>query len=81
MSTLKGGEFLIKEIEAKNIFTMEDFSEEQKMLRDSAREFIDKVVVPNKERFEKKDYAFTEECMKQIGEMELQFLKIMADLV
>ena len=48
---------------------MEDFSEEQKMLRDSAREFIDKVVVPNKERFEKKDYAFTEECMKQIGEM------------
>ena len=69
MSTVKGGEFLIKEIEAKNIFTMEDFSEEQKMLRDSAREFIDKVVVPNKERFEKKDYAFTEECMKQIGEM------------
>ena len=69
MSTLKGGEFLIKEIEAKNIFTMEDFSEEQKMLRDSAREFIDKVVVPNKESFEKKDYAFTEECMKQIGEM------------
>lgn len=69
MSTLKGGEFLIKEIEAKSIFTMEDFSEEQKMLRDSAKEFIDKVVVPNKERFEKKDYAFTEECMKQIGEM------------
>ena len=69
MSTLKGGEFLIKEIEAKNIFTPEDFSEEQKMLRDSAKEFIDKVVVPNKERFEKKDYAFTEECMKQIGEM------------
>jgi alkylation response protein AidB-like acyl-CoA dehydrogenase len=69
MSTLRGGEFLIKEIEAKNIFTMEDFSEEQKMLRDSAKEFIDKVVVPNKERFEKKDYAFTEECMKQIGEM------------
>lgn len=69
MSTQKGGEFLIKEIEAKNIFTMEDFSEEQKMLRDSAKEFMDKVVVPNKERFEKKDYAFTEECMKQIGEM------------
>ncbi len=69
MSTLKGGEFLIKEIEAKNVFTFEDFNEEQKMLRDSAKEFIDKVVVPNKERFEKKDYAFTEECMKQIGEM------------
>lgn len=69
MSTLKGGEFLIKEIDAKQVFTLEDLSEEQKMLRDSAKEFIDKVVIPNKERFEKKDYAFTEECMKQIGEM------------
>ncbi len=70
MNTLKGGEFLIKEIEAKQVFTLEDLSEEQKMLRDSAKEFIDRVVIPNKERFEKKDYAFTEECMKQIGEME-----------
>lgn len=69
MNTLKGGEFLIKEIEAKQVFTLEDLSEEQKMLRDSAKEFIDRVVIPNKERFEKKDYAFTEECMKQIGEM------------
>mgnify|MGYP000438007804 CR=1 FL=1 len=69
MSTLKGGEFLVKEIESKNIFTLEDLNEEQKMLRDSAKEFVDRVVVPNKERFEKKDYAFTEECMKQIGEM------------
>ncbi len=69
MSTLKGGEFLIKEIEAQQVFSLEDLNEEQKMLRDSAKEFIDRVVVPNKERFEKKDYAFTEECMKQIGEM------------
>jgi hypothetical protein len=43
MSTLKGGEFLIKEIEAKNIFTMEDFSEEQKMLRDSAKNLLTKL--------------------------------------
>ena len=55
MSTLKGGEFLIKEIEAKNIFTMEDFlRNKKKMLHDSAREFIDKVVVPNKERLRKR---------------------------
>ena len=39
------------------------------MLRDSAKEFIDKEVVPNKERFEKKDYAYTEEVMRKIGEM------------
>ncbi|MEF9478538.1 acyl-CoA dehydrogenase family protein [Chryseobacterium sp. 1B4] len=39
------------------------------MLRDSAKEFIDREVVPQKERFEKKDYAFTEETMRKLGEM------------
>lgn len=67
--TLDGGEFLVKEITANEIFSIEELSEEQKMLRDSAKEFIDKEVVPNKERFEKKDYAYTEEVMRKIGEM------------
>lgn len=65
----KGGEFLIREIPANEIFSMEELNEEQKMLRDSAKEFIDREVVPQKERFEKKDYAFTEEVMRKLGEM------------
>lgn len=67
--TLDGGEFLVRDITAQEIFSIEELSEEQKMLRDSAKEFIDKEVVPNKERFEKKDYAYTEEVMRKIGEM------------
>ncbi|RNA62328.1 acyl-CoA dehydrogenase [Chryseobacterium nematophagum] len=67
--TLKGGEFLVKEIPANEIFSLEELTEEQKMLRDSAKEFIDREVVPQKERFEKKDYAFTEEVMRKLGEM------------
>lgn len=39
------------------------------MLRDSAKEFIDREVVPQRERFEKKDYAFTEETMRKLGDM------------
>lgn len=66
---VKGGEFLIKEIPAKEIFSLEELNEEQKMLRDSAKEFIDREVVPQKERFEKKDYAFTEEIMRKLGDM------------
>lgn len=69
MATLKGGEFLIKQIPANEIFSIEELNEEQKMLRDSAKEFIDREVVPQKERFEKKDYAFTEETMRKLGEM------------
>ncbi len=69
IKTIDGGEFLVKDITAQEIFSIEELSEEQKMLRDSAKEFIDKEVVPNKERFEKKDYAYTEEVMRKIGEM------------
>ena len=69
MATLKGGEFLIKEIPANEIFSIEELNEEQKMLRDSAKEFIDREVVPQRERFEKKDYAFTEETMRKLGDM------------
>lgn len=68
-NTIKGGEFIIKDIPAKEIFTLEEISEEQKMLRESIKEFIDKEVVPHRERFEHKDYALTEEVMRKLGEM------------
>lgn len=68
-NNLKGGEFIIKDIPASEIFTLEELSDEQKMLRDSIREFIDKEVVPNHERFEHKDYALTEEMMRKLGDM------------
>ncbi|MBS1549259.1 MAG: acyl-CoA dehydrogenase family protein [Bacteroidetes bacterium] len=69
MSNLIGGSFLIKETPATAIFSLEELTEEQKMLRDSAKEFIDREVIPQHDRFEKKDYALTEECMKKLGEM------------
>lgn len=67
--TLIGGDFLITETPAKDIFTLEELSDEQKMMRDSAKEFIEREVVPYRERFEQKDYALTEEKMRQLGEM------------
>lgn len=69
MANLIGGEFLIKETPASEIFTLEQLTEEQKMLVESAKEFIDREVIPKREQFESKDYALTEECMKQLGEM------------
>lgn len=65
----RGGQFLVKETLAENIFTPEDFSEEQKMMRDSVKEFVDRKIWANKDRFEKKDYKFTEECMREAGEL------------
>ena len=54
---IRGGQFLVKETKCEDIFTPEDFNEEQVMMRDSVIEFVDKEIWPNKERFEKKDYA------------------------
>lgn len=65
----RGGQFLVKETKCENVFTPEDFSEEQLMMRDSVKEFVDKEIWPNKNRFESKDYKFTEEMMKKAGEM------------
>ena len=68
---IKGGEFLIRAQEASEIFIPEDFNEEQMMMAQATSEFIDKEVLPHRERFEKKDYAFTEELMKKIGDLGL----------
>ncbi len=68
---LRGGQFLVKETKAEDVFTPEDFSEEQKMMRDSAKEFVDRELWAHWEKFENKDYAYTEECMKKAGELGL----------
>ncbi|WP_298546264.1 acyl-CoA dehydrogenase family protein [uncultured Aquimarina sp.] len=68
---LRGGQFLVKETKAEDVFTPEDFSEEQKMMRDSTKEFVDRELWAHWERFESKDYAYTAECMKKAGELGL----------
>lgn len=65
----KGGEFLVKDLTWDNIFTPEDFSEEQRMMLESAKEFIDREVWPKKHQIEKKDYALIEDLMKKLGEL------------
>ena len=66
---LRGGQFLVKETPCEDIFTPEDFSEEQQMMKDAVIEFNDREIIPFKDRFEAKDYAFTEECMRKAGEL------------
>ncbi len=68
-SKIKGGEFIVKELDCNHIFTPEDFSEEQKMMRDSIIEFNDREIIANRSRFEAKDFKLTEEVLKKAGEM------------
>ena len=66
---LRGGQFLVKESKCEDIFTPEDFSEEQIMMKDAVKEFNDREIVAHRERFEAKDYKLTEEVMKKAGEL------------
>ena len=68
-SSVKGGEFIIKDSKPEDIFTPEDFSQEHIMMKESVQEFIDREIWPYKERFEKKDYEFTKQCMQKAGEL------------
>ena len=65
----RGGAFVVKDTLCENIFTPEDFSDEQKMMKQAVMDFIDKEVWPHKERFEKKDYKLTEDVMRKAGEL------------
>jgi alkylation response protein AidB-like acyl-CoA dehydrogenase len=66
---LRGGQFLVKETKCEDVFTPEDFSEEQKMMKEAVMEFNDREIIPHKARFEAKDFALTEECMVKAGEL------------
>ncbi|WP_339634740.1 acyl-CoA dehydrogenase family protein [Bizionia echini] len=66
---LRGGQFLVKETNCEDVFTPEDFSEEQTMMKESVKEFNDREIIPNKPRFEAKDFALTEDVMKKAGDM------------
>ncbi|MFO7719748.1 MAG: acyl-CoA dehydrogenase family protein [Gillisia sp.] len=66
---IRGGQFVVKETKAEDVFTPEDFNEEQEMMKSSVKEWIDREVWPKKEEFEKKNYALTEEMMEKAGEL------------
>ncbi len=46
---IRGGQFIVKESKAEDVFTPEDFTEEQQMMRDSVKEFVDREIWPKKE--------------------------------
>ena len=65
----RGGAFILEDTKAQDIFTPEEFNEEQRMIREVIQEFVDREVWPARERFDNKDYDYTFELMRKIGEM------------
>ncbi|MFY0685797.1 MAG: acyl-CoA dehydrogenase family protein [Cyclobacteriaceae bacterium] len=70
-STIKGGEFLIKETPSQEVFIPEEFSEEQKMMASAAQDFINKEIFPNVERIEKQEEGLMASILEKAGELGL----------
>ncbi len=68
---MKGGGFLVEEVSPSDVFTPEDFSEEQKMIAKTVEEFMINDVLPQKERMEKKDLSVTVELLKKAADLGL----------
>ncbi|MFP4047911.1 MAG: acyl-CoA dehydrogenase family protein [Bacteroidota bacterium] len=68
---IKGGEFLVKETDASEIFIPEEFDEEQQMIAQTCRDFLDTEVMPNLDKIDKKEEGLMESILKKSGELGL----------
>ena len=77
---LKGGEWLIKESNAFETFTPEDFNEEQLMVKDMCLQFLSAEVIPNIARIDKLEPGLMQSLLGKAGEQGLLGASIPEDL-
>ena len=66
-----GGEFLITDVAPEEVFTPEDFTDEHKMILETARDFVAKEIDPNVDRLEEKDHELVHSLLGKAGELGL----------
>jgi butyryl-CoA dehydrogenase len=71
-----GGGFLLEERQAAEVFTPEDFSEQQQMIGQTTEEFAVKEILPQAEKIEHKDYAISRDLLKKAGDLGLSGVEI-----
>ncbi|MFD2036399.1 acyl-CoA dehydrogenase family protein [Belliella marina] len=70
--SINGGEFLIRETEAQDIFIFEEFNEEQKMMAQACQDFIDTEITPNIEEIDSmKNPDLVPTIFRKAGELGL----------
>src|SRR6478609_1764399 len=72
----KGGEFILKASNAADIFTPEQFDEEQKMMSATARDFINSEVIPILDRIDSQEAGLVPKLLEKAGELGLLAISI-----
>jgi alkylation response protein AidB-like acyl-CoA dehydrogenase len=79
-TSVKGGEWLIKENNPEDIFTPEDFSEEQLMILDMCLQFLKTEIYPIVDRIDKLEPGLMPSLMEKAGELGLLSASVPEDL-
>ena len=70
-NSLKGGEWLVKESESSAGFIPEEFSEEQKMIRDMCEQYLQTEVTPLLDRIDSLEPGLMKSLLQKAGEQGL----------
>ena len=66
-----GGEFLITGVSPDDVFAPEDFTDEHKMIYETAKDFVAKEIDPNRDRLEEKNAELVLSLLAKAGELGL----------
>ena len=67
----RGGAWLLKEVAQTEVFTPERMTEEQRLIEQTAREFVSKEVVDHIDQLETKDWDLARRLLRRCGELGL----------
>ncbi len=70
-AVIKGAEWLLKETSPYDVFIPEDYNEEQQMVKDMCRDFLDTEVMPAIERIDKMETGLMPSLLTKAGEQGL----------
>lgn len=76
----KGGEFIIKETSANDIFIPEQWSEEQIMMKKTCDDFIDQEVLPILDRIDRQEEGLMPSIMEKAGALGLLGVSVPEEL-
>jgi alkylation response protein AidB-like acyl-CoA dehydrogenase len=75
-TNILGGSFLLEERQTADVFTPEDFSEQQRMIGQTTEEFAVNEILPQAEKIEHKDYSISRALLKKAGDLGLSGVEI-----
>src|SRR5258708_25992075 len=71
-----GGSFLLEERQTADVFTPEDFTDQQQMIGQTTEEFALNEILPQAEKMENKDFSVSRDLLKKAGDLGLSGVEI-----